>query len=427
MVVDTLRADALGAYACERGLTPRLDRLAEEGVLFQNAFSHAPWTLPSFASLLTSRTPPAHGAGGRLGDLRGLPETIPTLPDRFREAGYATGAIVNVGFLARPFGVTRGFEHLDARAFENNQELRDARATTDAALEWIRGHADGAFLLMVHYFDPHAEYRPPGEFRRRFAADVDREDETFRFGVRSHVSARRAGRLELRPELLERARRLYEAEVAYVDDEIGRLLDGLQDLDLDRTTLVVVTSDHGEEFLDHGDWEHGHTLYDELLRVPLILRQSGRLAPSRIDAAVGHVDLGPTLLSWCGLRACDSFQGRDLVGALAGAQVPPVPLLAFGSFWGPPLSSLREGDLQVIEGAGGRHELYRWTSDPAERTDLAAKERSQAERAQARLETVRGAELRSGSGPGPRASLTAEQSRQLAAVGYVGDADDAKD
>jgi arylsulfatase A-like enzyme len=213
---------------------------------------------------------------------------------------------VNVGFLARPFGVTRGFEHLDARAFDNNQELRDARATTDAALEWVRGQADGAFLLMVHYFDPHAEYRPPREFRRRFAADVGREDATFRFGVRTHVSARRAGRLELRPDILERARRLYEGEVAYVDQEIGRLLDGLEDLDLGETTLVVVTADHGEEFLDHGDWEHGHTLYDELLRVPLILRQAGRLAPSRIDAPVGHVDLGPTLLAWCGIPPCDA-------------------------------------------------------------------------------------------------------------------------
>jgi arylsulfatase A-like enzyme len=178
---------------------------------------------------------------------------------------------------------------------------------------------------------------------------------------------------------MERAHRLYEAEVAYVDREIGRLLDRLSALALDEKTLVVLTSDHGEEFLDHGDWEHGHTLYDELLRVPLVLRQPGRVAPGRIAPAVGLVDLAPTILAHCGLPRCDSFVGRDLAPALAGGALPETDLLAYGNFWGPPRSSLRRGELAFILNPDGSAELYRWTTDPGERTDLAAGERAAAE------------------------------------------------
>ncbi len=290
IAVDTLRADRLGCYGGIRELSPRIDEIARQGARFANAFSHAPWTLPAFASILTSRTPPAHGAGGKLGDFRGLAAGIPTLPEQFRAAGYATAAVVNVDFLARPFGVARGFERLDARAFEDNENVRGAGPTTDAALAWIRDRRRGAFFLMVHYFDPHAEYRPPQPFRRRFASPVDQTDETFRFGTRSQVVEHRLRGTPLARDEVERAEKLYDGEVASVDQEIGRLLDGLSGLGIDESTLVVLTADHGEEFLDHGDWEHGHTLYDELVHVPLLLRQKGRISPRRVDAAVGHID-----------------------------------------------------------------------------------------------------------------------------------------
>ena len=427
IAVDTLRADRLGSSGNPRGLTPHLDALAGEGARFANAFSHAPWTLPAFASLLTSETPPTHGAGGSVGDFRGLPARVPTLPEAFRAAGYTTAAVVNVDFLARPFGVTRGFEHLDARAFEDNENVRAAGPTTDAALAWVGEHRREAFFLMVHYFDPHAEYRPPQPFRRRFASPADREDETFRFGARRQVVEHRAGRAPLVAADVERAAALYDGEVAYVDQEIGRLLDGLSGLGIDASTLVVLTADHGEEFLDHGDWEHGHTLYDELLHVPLVLRQKGRLAPRAIEAPVGHVDLGPTLLAWCGLPPCRTFQGRDLAPALSGGSLAPASLLAFGSFWGRPLASLREGDLQLIVAPGKKPELYRWTSDPAEKHDLALEEAARVPELQAELERRLAAAAAASSGPGPRVELTDAQIRGLRALGYVSDERKAKD
>jgi arylsulfatase A-like enzyme len=427
VVVDTLRADALGAYGCDRGLSPEIDALAAQGAVFENAFAHAPWTLPSFASILSSQPPQTHGAGGRVNDYRGLAPSIPTLPERFRAAGYATAAVVNVDFLARPFGVTRGFEHLDVRAYESNEELRDAARTTDAAAAWIAGHGDGAFFLMVHYFDVHAEYRPPREFRERFAAEPDRKDDAFRFGTRTQVALRRAGRFELRPEEVERAHRLYDAEVAYVDREIGRLLGKLSSLSLDERTLVVFTSDHGEEFLDHGDWEHGHTLYDELLRVPFCLRQPGRIAPRRIPSPVGHMDLAPTVLSLCGLAPAPSFLGRDVSPALDGASLEPVDLLAYGNFWGDPRASLRRDDLALITQQDGRAELYRWTTDPTEQHDLAARESPVADELRAALEREQAEAFRLGRGPGPRVSLSPEQTRRLSAVGYASDESGAKD
>jgi arylsulfatase A-like enzyme len=427
IVVDTLRADAVGAYGNPRGLTPRIDRLGAEGVVFENAFSSAPWTLPSFASMFTSQPPQSHGAGGRADDYRGLDPSIPTLPAQLREAGYATAAIANVEFLARPFGVTRGFDHLDVQAFENNTELRDAHQTTDAAVNWLEGNRDSAFLLLVHYFDAHAEYRPPAAYRARFAAEQDRADDSFRFGTRSHVIDRRAGRMELLPEVVERAHRLYEAEVAFVDDEIGRLIDRLSALGLDENTLVIVTSDHGEEFLDHGDWEHGHTLYDELLRVPLVLRQTGRLAPRRVEATVGLVDLAPTILERCGLSACKSFRGRDLSPALSGRDLPEAELLSYGNFWGPPLSGLRFGDLAFVQHPDGRAELFRWTSDPSELDDRSTVDPAGRDRIQDHLQRAQAEAFRVGHASGPRVRLTAEETRRLSAVGYAGDGAVSKD
>jgi len=419
IVVDTLRADRLGAYGSGRGLTPNLDRFCSASVTFTDAEAHAPWTLPSIASMLTSRLPPEHGAGGHL-DARlrarfsALAPEARTLPEVFAEHGYRTAAITNVTFLTPEFGVVQGIEDLDARAFDSNLDVRDATATTDAALRRL---ADGRdpLLLFVHYFDPHALYDPPPAERARFAAGVP---PGFRFGTRADMAALRRGALELDPPTLEHAERLYDAEVAYVDRELGRLLEAL---DARTDTIVVVTSDHGEEFGDHGGFEHGHTVYRELLHVPLAIA-APKLAPRRVTAPVGLIDVAPTLVELSGLPYEPAFAGHSLVPLARGAPSEPRALFAEGNMWGPKKTSLRVGDWKLISSdePGARPELYALSTDPAEVRDVASDELERLEALEDQLAALRRSFARK---RGERAELDDDTRAKLAELGYLGAGD----
>jgi len=428
IVADTLRADKLGCYGSERGLTPYIDRFAAESSLFEHTTSHAPWTLPATASLLTSLYPQQHGAGGRLPDFTGLNPAVETLAERFLASGYRTHAVVNVAFLGGTFGLTRGFEQVDEQFYGNNLQVRSASDTTDAALSWIDGGEAEPFFLMVHYFDVHAVYAPPQPFRRRFAAPPDREDERFVFGTRSHMISLRAGKLKLEPEVIGRAERLYDAEVAYMDSQIGRLIDGLAERGLDQKAIVILTADHGEEFLDHGGFEHGHTLYGELTDVPLIMRVRGATVDdppaARYSASVGHVDVAPTLCDLAGLLPSESYMGRSLVPWLEGDSLPEVALLAHGDFWDAPLSSTRLGNFKLIlpeDPQRGAPELYHWRDDPLERDDLASQQADVVRQLTELLADF--GRLVAQQGPGARVELSAEMTEQLKGLGYGGDED----
>lgn len=433
IAVDTLRADRLGCQGNRRGLTPKIDALAAEGVRFEQAFSHAPWTLPSFASIFTSLLPQEHGAGGSVmpgQGFRALAERFETWPERLRDSGWTTHAIVNVDFLGPSFGATQGFATVDASFSENNRDMRDARATTDAALAWLRSHGEQPFVLFVHYFDPHAEYAPPQPWRARFAAPEDRESTAFEFGRRDQVVGHRAGVRRLPEAAIRRAEQLYDGEVAYTDSEIGRLLEALDASGRAETTLVLVTADHGEEFFDHGDYEHGHTLYDELLHVPWILRQKGRLAPRTITAPVGLADLGPTVCGLLGIAPRARLAGHDRSAAVLGArEASAAPLLAYGSFWGAPLESLRDAEYTLIKrpepGGKERLELYHWSVDPREQDDLAARDATRRDRMRQDLALLGEVLSKKGAGAGTEVVLPPEEHDRLRALGYIGgDADD---
>jgi len=375
IAIDTLRADALGCGGGRAGVSPRIDAFAAQSARFEFAFAHAPWTLPSFSSLFTSLPPEAHGAGGDVQNgWRALGDEYTTIAERFQAAGYATHAVVNVDFLTASFGTMQGFDDVDARISNDNHELRRAGPTTEAALTWIDAHRTEPFFLFVHAFDPHAEYDPPPEWRARFAEERDADGTAFRFGAREHVVNHRAGRMPLDAATLARARALYDGEVAYTDDAVGRLLDGLASRGLDENTIVVLTSDHGEEFGEHGSWEHGHSHYDELLHVPLIVRAPGVTARV-VSEPVGLMDVAPTVCALAGITAADTFRGRDLSSALrGGSPLPPLAgLSAYGNFWGNALSSWRDARWKRIDG-GATPLLFDWKADPGERTDRATTE-----------------------------------------------------
>ena len=424
VVIDTLRADRLGSMGNGRGLTPGIDAFAEQAVLFERAFNHAPWTLPACASILTGQHPLEHGAGGQLGQFRTLDPSVSTLPGVFAAAGFATHAIVNVAFLGETFGVTRDFETVDAKFYNSNVEIRPAGPTTDAALAWLDKQGDESFFLFVHYFDPHAVYDPPQPFRRRFAATADREDESFVYGTRDQMVALRRGELELVPQQIKRAEKLYDAEVAYTDSQVERLLDGLAARGLDGNTMVVITGDHGEEFLDHGGFEHGHTVYDELSHIPLMIRAPGG-SKGRVQATVRHVDLAPTLTEFCGLPGLPGAAGRSVLDLMRGERDRPRRVLAHGNMWGAPLTSLRDERWKLIVDAGGDVELYDWVADPGETRNLAAQQPAEVKRMAELLQAL--SKDMDALDRGGQADMSATVLDGLEGLGYIGGEVDERD
>ncbi len=384
VVTDTLRTDRLGCYGSEAGLTPYLDELASEGLRFTDASSHAPWTLPSMASMLTSLNPAEHGAGGKLGGFQLLDRGVTTLPGVFAQRGWQTHAIANVLFLNETFGLTRDFASTDIVAPTTNMDMRSAGSTTQAALNWLDRRSEEPFFLFVHYFDPHAVYAPPSPFRERFAPGIE---ESFVFGTRQQMVDLRAGRLRIPPGVIRRASKLYDGEVAYMDAEIGRLLDGLEMRGLKDNTVVVLTADHGEEFLDHGGFEHGHTLYRELTHIPLLLRFPPAIEPGVAQQAVAHMDVAPTLCQLADIAVPEQFLGRSLL------EPAPVgrPILAHGNMWGDALTSWRQGDYQLIVGGAGGPELYNLKLDPGQDTNLAEQEAERVVTLQSDLKRVQSA------------------------------------
>ena len=313
--VDTLRRDHLGCYGYELNTSPNIDRLARSGVLCENPVSQCPWTLPSFASVMTSLYPTQHGAGIHMNRMR---TSFPTLAGLLLERGYATGAVVNVSVLSPEFGVDRGFQHYDASA---PGVRRVADEVTRDALEWIDSVDDRPFFISVHYFDPHLSYAPPAPYDTIFDPDyvggIGRAFERDTF-------------LRMKPALFgqqtdetradwDHIRALYDGEIAFTDEAVGALLKGLEKRGLRDNTLIVLLSDHGEEFFEHEGFGHGHTLYREVIDVPLIFSFADRLpAGVRVGRQVRLVDVLPTVLDLIGLDVGSHFEGVNLADLLVG-------------------------------------------------------------------------------------------------------------
>ncbi len=362
IVVDTLRADRVGAYGAPRDTTPNIDRLAAESTRYERAVSQAPWTTPSIGSLLSSRHPAELGV--RRVEHR-LDESLVLLPEVLRDAGWTTGAVVSHSFCGARWGFDQGFDVFDESHVTWAFGIT-APGVTDAALAFVESVAAGAreepFFLFVHYFDPHFSYMEHPD--HAFPAE-DGYDGPIRPPV-SLLPLRKPGvRLDARDarEML----RIYDSEVAFTDHHVGRLLDGLRGGGwLDRT-LLVLTADHGEEFLDHGGIEHTRTLFDELLRVPLLIRYPGA-RPSVEDAPVALLDVYPTVLDYLGIEPPVPLAGRSLLSG------PDEERAVFSE-------TRRQANLRsivrghhklVLDVATGRSALFDLRADPGERRDVSA-------------------------------------------------------
>jgi arylsulfatase A-like enzyme len=297
--LDTLRADYVGAYGSGLETTPNLDRLAEEGVLFENAVAPYPSTTASHMSLLTGTYPDVHDV---LGPTRVLSKELATLAEILSGHGYQTAAVTEDGMIsarsgfARGFGFYREFKHWDPATTDGH-----VRAVVTEALAWLDRHPGERFFLFVHTYQVHGPYAPPDEFRV-FAVDVE---------------ASAANDAEIRRKM-ERERAAYAGEVLYTDHEIGRFLSGLADRGLADETIVVVTSDHGEALGEHGAFGHGWFLIEEVLSVPLLLRAPDAIPEGlRVSSPVSLVDVSPTILELVGLPSPKDAQGVSLVPLIA--------------------------------------------------------------------------------------------------------------
>ncbi|MFQ5790306.1 MAG: sulfatase [Acidobacteriota bacterium] len=418
IVVDTLGANHLGAYGYQRPTSPNLDAWAASGRLFERAFATSPWTLPSFGSIYTGRFPSRHGTGVMVETRRGrrkpggMHTRVRTLAEILSESGYATGAIVNNPFLAPEFGVARGFASYDYVP-GSATNIRRADVVVDRALAWIDRLRGEPYFLLVHFFDPHLNYDAPKPFRGRFSREY-----RSKLTIPVHgIGAIRSGRLALADSDRHFIGAAYDEEIAFVDQQLGRLREGLTARGVLRRGLVVLTSDHGEELFEHGGFEHGHAMWQELLHVPMVFWGDGVL-PGREMAPVSLVDLAPTILEAAGSAPHQPLEGLSLWANLtAGAPVPARTLYAEGTLYGAEQkAAIRWPHKVVIDMQRTAPRLFDLDLDPHETSDAAASRPKLAAQLVADLAAKLQAARRAALIPAP---LKAETREKLRALGYL--------
>lgn len=443
IVVDTLRADRIVVDGPERPTSPRLRAWACRGTAFRRSYSHASSTRPSVATILTSRLPSGHGVASHGTDA--LAAEVPFLPEILHGAGLRTLAVVTNPQLHPVFGFARGFDVFRPLFVAAKDPLRPtapevasppAGEVLGAARAELEGlPADAPFFAYLHLLDPHGPYEPPAAWRERFV-DPDYEGSVsgsfFDFVLKNEIRASARGRAQLAA--------LYDAEVAYTDDAIGAFLDWMEKSGRLARTLVVVTADHGEELFEHGDLGHGLTLFDEAVRVPLLVLGPGIAAGVVRDDLVGGIDVAPTIVAELGVAVPE--------GAWSGRPLPVTPAAEAGVeralvLEGPWLGQVErsgvavarvsravvQGDTKIVsrenvrgEPAWRELEVFDLARDPGEldgrRIETATAPAdvdvvSRYEAAVAQALAVRGPDHV------PVATLPADDARQLEALGYL--------
>jgi len=415
IVVDTLRADHVSAYGYFRKTTPHIDALSGESVVFDHALSPAPWTTPAVASLFTSNEPAVLGFEGE--EPVELDESFVTLAEVFKRNGYTTLAAVSHDFVGTKLKFNQGFDSFDQSQARGYGHI-SSPGVTDAALALIEKHQGEEFFLFVHYFDPHYDFILHPEF------DFDPD---YRGSIKSGEYMDRL--LAKGPSMTEADRRhllaIYDSEIRFTDEHIGRLLAGLKRLGLYDGSLIVLTSDHGEEFGERADHWVGHTkkLYQDLIHVPLIIRPPGGTPRVNVKEPAGLIDVAPTIVSRLALKTPRSFRAEGLSLDLSGKGGPESrPIFSETRRWAKLQSVVRNGWKLIYDLSRGGQELYDLNEDPGETRDLAAARPKERGELRALLWSWRAkiARLRSGIKIVPKRPLfdDAEKAR-LRSLGYI--------
>ncbi|MGH9333579.1 MAG: sulfatase [Vicinamibacteria bacterium] len=415
--IDTLRADHLGFYGYSRPTSPVLDALALESTVFDEVMSTSPWTLPAHATMLTGLYPRRHGLTSHERYLASSQETLALL---FSRAGYRTAAVVNSHNLGPDFGLDRGFQQY--RYVEEKAERREpSQEITDQAIAWIEGAGDAPLFLFLHYYDVHSDYASLPEYEEAFR----RPHEGVADGTTAQLLQFREGKVELdaaaeAPHLVD----LYDAGIRQMDEEIGRLLSFLRDENLLERTFLVVTSDHGEEFFEHGSVLHGQTQYQEALRVPLLLRGPGIPKNLRVGAPVSLVDVLPTLLTTAGIAVPDGLDGTPLAPLWSEDEAGRKRLEDRYLYSEADHNNVAHDITRAVRYRSfklhfnrltGERRLYDLSHDPGERNDIGSKQKNAFAALSERLDGF----LAQGQAEAPIRALSQEEIDRLRSLGYV--------
>ena len=361
VAIDTLRADHLSLYGHDRDTSPFMDGLGKEGTWFHRGYASSGWTLPSMASLLSGLYPHQHLVGRlafRGTEFGRLDDEIVTLPEALKSKGYSTAAVVNNTFMAPAFRLDQGFDSYDYQG-ASNVEHRTAVETSDLGLRWLEAQETPAFLFL-HFMEPHLNYEATPPHLGRYsqsnpAAEAIKLDELV---GKSHRNTPPPA------DVQEYVRQRYDEEIRVADDGIKHLVNALKALGKWDNTVFIITSDHGEEFWDHGGFEHGHTLMGELTRVPLIVAGGAAPKHGRVDKIVEHVDLVVGLLAMADAPVPDGMMGTNIWTIADGtAKDHANHALSENILYGPPKVSMvdetarLEYDFESSRGA-------LWTVDP---------------------------------------------------------------
>jgi len=433
---DSLGAAHLSCYGFDHPTSPVLDAFAEDCFLFERCYAQAPWTKPSVASMLTGYLPSVHQAvltfkkeGSDNFHAQILRERFVTLAECFGESGYVTAMFMMSMHCKKEDGFAQGFQDYHYKRF------LDPAEQMDKVLAWLNENSDKPFFLFVHARDPHWGYKPPAACYRALYGDppslsetdrtiVERYRMVYKAWIHGNQSYNGIKLTDLSKEGLKYLRQCYNAEIYYVDQQFGRLLDGLKAHGIYGRTTVVFLADHGEEFREHGQIGHGRTLFNELLHVPLIIRPAGSAAGTRVPWTVSMFDVYPSVLALSGLPIPEGLQAQSLFGA-GGELAVSEDRTVFSELdhldqdlatWG--MSVIRGKEKLILEHGRKTHKLFRLDRDPGEHAPLATAPGEillEAVENQLRANETRANEL----GPAQWNDLNEEDKRALEATGYL--------
>jgi choline-sulfatase len=386
VTIDTLRADRLGCYGYSQIETPNLDRIARQGALFENAVAPAPLTAPSHASMMTGVYPTVHKVRNTGGFV--LSPSEAKLAKILQDQGWDTAAFVGSSVLKGRFGFNQGFAVYDDEMPTSKsgsavaEPERRAGEVVARAVKWLDAQSGKPFFLWVHVYDPHIPYDPPDPFREKYRD------------------------------------RPYDGEIAYTDQQLGRLFDTVARKSRPENTLIAVLSDHGESFSEHGEYTHGVFLYDTTLRIPFLMAGAGIPASLRVKQQARTIDLLPTVLELMRVKAPLGMQGTSLAPAFRGKEVPTAHAYAETLF---PKLNMGWAELRAMRTTRWKYirapkpELYDLAQDPAETTNVIGSHAAEAQELEAQLKAVSGGAEKIAAAP-----MDSHTMQQLRSLGYLG-------